>query len=226
MGTFRIAPTEQVRMGPVSDQERQRGIAGPDCFVPFEKGDASDVTARGVAIGAVWTRDNPLVIDWSTEAVALLRSRAEVAGHRRPYFRNEHLWFQPGVAWNRVASYLRVRKVPANSIFSDKAPTIQSTVDWLDTDALLALLNSDTLEFILRTFLGSRMQLEIGDIRRLPVPVLSLDQSNQLSLLGVAAVAAKEERRHNDLAHVEAEVNGFVRDLYGIDRDTELWVVR
>lgn len=225
-GTFRIAPADQVRRGPVTDIERQRGIDGPDRFVPYEKGDASDVTEDGSAIGAKWTRDNPLVIDWSREAVSLLRRRAEEKKHRAPRLQHEESWFRSGVAWNRTASYLRVRRVPENSIFSSEAPTFRPTVQWLDADALLALLNSDTMDFTVRTLLSSRMHLDIGDVRRLPIPVLDDNTREHLGALAREAVRAKSADEHERLAEIQSAVNASVRDLYGIDPKADLWVVR
>jgi hypothetical protein len=200
-------------------------VAGPT-WVPFEKSDDS-----GPAGAAAWRRENPLVIDWSAEAVALLRQRAsQEESYRKPYFRNEHLWGRAGVTWNRVARYLRVRLTPDGGIFSSEAPTIAPTVEWLPVTALLALLNARPLDFILRTLLGSLMHMEIGDLRRLPIPVLTADQSTVLDLLGRRAVAAKQALDAGEpgepLAEIEAELDRYVRDLYGFPHDLELWVVR
>lgn len=236
-GTFRIAKSAEVRRQPLSREERERGIASGPSWVSFEKGDQSQELeshdGRTSRIGSAWTRDNPLVIDWSREAVGLLRRRA--AGKdsaQKPYFRNEHLWFHEGVTWNRVARYLRVREVRETAIFGDKAPLLRPApwIDWLSSPALLALLNSDVLDFILRTFLGSLMMIEVGDIRRLPVPVLAPAQTQALEAFAGRAITAKQaddaglagERP----AKVEEELDGYVRDLYGVPRDFELWVVR
>ncbi len=175
--TFRIANKTDIRTRPLSDDERANGIGSGPFWVPFEKGDQSQEIigedGRVTYLGARWTRDNPLVIDWSSESVRLLRGRARGSTSRRkPYFRNEQLWFREGVTWNRVASYLRVRQVPRTAIFSSESPTVTTTADWITPLALLALLNAPVVDFLLRTFLGSRMHLEIGDMRRIPLPVL------------------------------------------------------
>ncbi|MGO9181010.1 MAG: hypothetical protein ACLQBX_14160 [Candidatus Limnocylindrales bacterium] len=128
------------------------------------------------------------------------------------------------------ASYLRGRLVPEGGIFSDKTPTIRPTVPWLTTEGLLALVNASALDFLLRTFLGSRMQLELGDVRRVPVPVLTQTQHAQLDLLGCRAVVAKAARDRGEAAEsldlIEAEIDGLARELYGIAPDVDLWVVR
>jgi len=225
-GLIRVAPAEHVHNGQLSEHEKAAGIAGPDFWVPFEKGDDSDEGG-----GARWRRENPIVIDWSPEAVALLRTRAnQRQSHRKPYFRNEHLWGCAGVTWNRVASYLRGRLVPTGSIFSDKTPVIRPTADWFGVDAMASLLNAPAADFLVRTFLGSRMQVEIGDIRRLPIPVLTPEQAAYLTEVGRRALTAKEAqddgRAGESLAGIEQEIDFYVRDLYGIGRHEDLWVVR
>jgi hypothetical protein len=236
-GTFRVAKSAEVRREPLSREERERGIASGPFWVPFEKGDQSQELesddGRTSRIGSAWTRDNPLVIDWSCEAVDLLRRRA--AGKesaQKPYFRNEHLWFHEGVTWNAVASYLRVRVMPQGAVFGHKAPLLRPLpwIDWLSPKALLALLNADVLDFILRTFLGSRMMIEVGDVRRLAIPVLAPEHTQTLETFASRAIAAKQAEdaglAGESLLKVEKELDAYVRDLYGVPKDAELWVVR
>ena len=226
IGLLRVAPSESVRHAPLTPDEVASGLDGDSSWVPFEKGDDSDEGG-----GARWRRDNPIVIDWSRDAVALLRKRArQTESHRKPRLQNEQLWGRSGVTWNRVARYLRARLVPEGGIFSSEAPTIAATVDWLDTELLLALLNSPVVDFLLRNFLGSLMHMDIGDARRIPIPVLDEAESHRLTELGGRALAAKqavdEGRAGESLSEVETEIDRVVRDLYGIDRHAELWVVR
>lgn len=62
---------------------------------------------------------------------------------------------------------------------------------WLSPYALLTLLNGDVADFVLRTFLGSRMMIEVGDLRRLPIPVLSAAQTAELEALAAHAIDAR-----------------------------------
>jgi hypothetical protein len=225
-GLIRIASAPTIYTGVLSESEVQEGLSGSRTFVPFEKGDDSEEDG-----GARWRRDNPLVIDWSQSAVALLRKRAKSkSGSRKPYFRNESLWGPAGLTWNKVASYFRVRQMAEGTIPSDGAFFLRPTVDWLPADALLALLNAPVLDFIIRTFLVSRMNTEVGGVRRLPIPVLDDTSVERLDDLGKRAVAAKaavdKHGNGEDLAGIETEIDGLVRQLYGIRRGADLWVVR
>ena len=224
---LRVAPPALVRVEALSPEEVRLGIAAGPSFVPFEKGDASAADEGGQALGARWWRDNPVLIDWSAARVATLRQRAASPDrHRKPYFRNEALWGQGGVTWNSVGRYLRARLVPETGLFGHMAPTIRPQVDWLDTPGLLALMNADVLEFLVRTFLGSLMHFEIGDIRRVPLPVPSSAEAHALSQLGTAAVEATKADDRPQLAEIECQVNRLGRRLYGVPEEAELWVVR
>jgi hypothetical protein len=234
IGAFRIAPADRIRRSALSRDEKENGISDRDSWVPFEKGDQSQEVADGggTKIGAAWTRENTVVIDWSREAVSLLRRRARQKGAQSPRLQNEDLWFHEGVTWNRVARYLRVRHVPAVSIFADKAPLLRPlpVAPWLTPRVLLSLLNSDVADFLIRTFLGSLMQIEVGDLRRLPIPVLSDDRRKDLEELADRAVSARmspdEQAGADTLAKVEGDVDAYVRELYGVAPDAKLWVVR
>jgi hypothetical protein len=232
-GLIRLADPNHVHAGELTEELKQDGIPGSAHWVPFEKGDQSEEGG-----GARWVRDNPLVIDWSPEIVALLRHRARHGPHR-PYFRNEHAWGRAGATWNRVASYLRARRVPAGAIFSDMAPTVVPLPEcsWLTANVLLALLNSSAADFCLRTFVGSRMHIEVGDVREIPLPVLDAAAASELDGLVEDAVAAKLERdaaeveaKRQDAAErlreIEGRIDARVLDLYGLQRDADLWVVR
>jgi hypothetical protein len=225
-GLIRVASAADVLARSLTDKEVLGGLGEQPSWVRFEKGDRSDEEA-----GARWRRDNPIVIDWSQDSVALLRERShQDSSHRKPYFRNEGLWGKGGVTWNAVGSYLRTRLVPEGAIFGHGSPVIRPSVDWLSVEALLSLLNSSPLDFALRTFLSSRMNIHVGDIRRIPIPVLADSAAGKLTELGRAALSAREALDRGEdgsqLTEIEAELDAFVRNLYGIRRDVELWVVR
>jgi len=227
IGLIRVAAADGIRTEPLTETELMEGIELGPYWVGFEKGDSSADDGGG----ARWCRENPIVIDWSAAYVTLLRRRArQTESYRRPRLQNEHLWGRAGVTWNSLARYLRSREVPAGGIFGHMTPVIRPQVDWLTSPALLALMNSSVLDFTLRTLLGSLMHLEIGHVRHLPIPVLSPAQGAHLDALGQRAINAKRasDRGANGepLEPIEREIDQYVRDLYGIAQDANLWVVR
>lgn len=207
---FRVIDGADIRTSPLSAQEIQNGIADGPSWVPYETSDRS-----AAAGGARWVGETAVVLDWSVEAVTLLRHR-RVAGPRKPVLRNEDLWYRGGVTHNRISSYLRARMMPPNAIFSSESPVYIPQVSWLTSAGLLALLNAPVVEFALKTFLASRNHIEVGHIRRLPVPVLNATQTFELDQLGKTAVRAARASQAK-LGNIEARIDRFTRELYGVD---------
>jgi hypothetical protein len=212
---FLIASKDQVRTRPLTRDECSNGINGKACWVSYEIGDRS-AADRG---GAEWVRQSPTVIEWSRRSVRLLQARAR-RGPRRPFWRNSDLWFSSGVTHNRIASQLRARILPSTSMFSSESPMYTPLAEWLDRYALLALLNSDAIRFLVHTFLATRNHVEVGHVRRAPVPVLSDNQRSALSSLGRSAVeVAVKGTDAKALARIHHEINIRVSEAYGWARD-------
>lgn len=204
---FRIVPRTLLRLTGLSDDERRGGISGAEAWVPYEMGDSSGRDRSGAA----WLREPETAIDWSTTAVNTLRARVN-DGPRRPFWRNESMWFREGVSHNRVTSYLRARLLPGSGIFSSESPAYFPIAEWLPTLALLALLNSTVVQYLVETFLASRNHVEVGHVRRVPVPVLSLSQAQQLQAMGLGAIACA--RVNGNIATIQREIDELVADLY------------
>lgn len=217
---FRVVEPQDVRHSSLSETEQRGGIASGPHWLPYETSDRS--TLRG---GARWIRTNGAVIDWSADAVGLLHERRH-SGDRRPVLRNQDLWFQGGVTHNRVTSYLRARRLPPGAIFSSESPVYVPLVDWLDEDSLLALLNSSLIEFAVKTFLASRNHIEVGHLRRLPIPVLRAEERMALAGFAVRACATADSGDAQGLKAIEAALDEYVRELYGVNEAVRLEVVR
>ncbi len=215
---FRVVESGRYRRRPLSEDERRHGIASGPAWIPYETSDRS-----GAEGGARWTRENPVAIDWSCEAVELLRRR-RAEGPKRPVLRHEELWFRGGVTHNRVASYLRARLMPEQAVFSSESPCYVPAAPWLSELSLLALLNSPVVEFALKTFLATRNHCELGHVLRLPVPVLPADLRAELERLAGAALAAA--RSGQAPTEPERELDALTRELYGVGGSVALPVPR
>jgi Eco57I restriction-modification methylase len=217
---FRVVDPRDVRSGPLSAAEAQAGIVDGPSWVRYVTGDRT--TSGG---GGTWLSNAAAVIDWSTTAVELLRERRD-SGYRRPVLRNADLWFRTGVAHNRISSYLRARLVPSNCLFSSESPVYQPRGNHLDHFALLALLNSPVVEFVVKTFLATRNHIEVGHVLRVPVPALDAETSALLGSLGRAAMERAEVGDEDALQAVEQEIDEVSRDLYELSMSIALTVVR
>jgi hypothetical protein len=116
-----------------------------------------------------------------------------------------------------VASELHCRLLAKTSIFSSESPIYIPLVDWLDNFSLMAILNSALVRYLLHTFLATRNHVEVGHVRRLPLPVLARDTSELLSALGRRAVAAAHEG--SALHTLEREIDRVVAVTFGWSAD-------
>lgn len=217
---FRVVKPNEVRRSALTPNEQAHGITEGPAWVPYESSDRSGATG-----GVRWVRQVPTVVDWSREAVDLLHQRVE-SGKRRPVLRNRDLWFKGGVTHNRVTSYLRARRLAPGAIFSSESPVYVPMVEWLSENALLALLNSSLIEFGVKTFLASRNHIEVGHVRRLPIPVLTPAHRDELAEFANAACHASEHGTAAQLRSIEREVDDYVRELYGVGQTARLEVIR
>jgi len=72
------------------------------------------------------------------------------------------------------------------------------------------------IEFALKTFLSSRNHLEVGHLRRLPIPFLEPSARSALGKIGRAAVQAATDGGETRLDAITDELDAFTRELYGI----------
>jgi hypothetical protein len=217
---FRLVDAREVRSGPLTSDETQDGIASGPTWVRYATGNRASSDG-----GSTWISSCAAVIDWSVDSVAQLRERRDT-GYRRPVLRNPDLWFRPAVTHNRISSYLRARLLPANCLFSSESPVYVPRGDRIDLYALLALMNSPVVEFIVKTFLASRNHIEVGHVLRVPVPVLDAGAEAELSSLGRSAAEAAAIGTMNGAGSIGQRLDAMTRELYLIPQSADLSIPR
>lgn len=217
---FRLVEPQAVRAGPLTADEIQNGIAFGPTWVRYATGDRA--SSGG---GSTWVSDCLAVIDWSVDSVNQLRERRDT-GYRRPVLRNPDLWFRSAVTHNRISSYLRARLLPADCLFSSESPVYIPRGDRMDLFALLALMNSPVVEFIVKSFLASRNHIEVGHLLRVPVPVVDADIEAELSSLGRSAVDAAVIGSEHAVQETVKRLDVITRDLYLIPQSADLSIPR
>ena len=114
----------------------------------------------------------------------------------------------------------------ADAIFSSESPVYVTRVDWLDDLSLVALLNAPVVEFAIKTFLATRNHLEVGHLRRLPIPVLPAQTSATLRAIASAFIAATQAGDAATVSELATELDETTRELYGVSTSLELPVRR
>ena len=162
-------PAEQVGTGR-GDSEAKQACS----WVPFAKGGEY----------APYFADIHLVVAWADGG-------AEHQAFGRGRVQNEGFYFRPGITWSvRTASGFSPRVLPAGCIFSHTGDIVW--VEDLDESlALLGMLMSRTVAYMIEMMVASgdavvsgtaARSYEVGVVGSLPIPVLSRDIVQQLSV--------------------------------------------
>ena len=99
-------------------------------------------------------------------------------------------YFKPGLTWPlRTQRGFNVRLMPRGCIFGHKGPAIIPTKQ-IDTFYVLGVANSTPAEYLLRGLM-SFGSWEVGVIKRLPIPVPSIEQREQIANIATNIHQAK-----------------------------------
>lgn len=153
------------------------GFTGRGVFAPFRKGDPE---------GNRWTDSEPLYIDWSALSVDWLSTSplARWQGHR--------FFFMEGVSWSLHANHVAVKsRVQPSCVFDASGSRLTPTAECFRNAAFLAVLNSDAFSSFLKRFIKHNQDVEINDLRQMPIVIPTPAQARTLTALAQHCLAAK-----------------------------------
>ena len=123
-----------------------------------------------------------LVVQWTAQAQKAMGAIGRV--------QNVGYYFKPGLTWPlRTQRGFNVRVLPRGCVFGHKGPAIIPTKE-IDTFYVLGVANSTPAEYLLRGLM-SFGSWEVGVIKRLPVPLPSLEQREQIATIARSIYQAK-----------------------------------
>jgi hypothetical protein len=158
-------------------------------WVPYIKGAGSER----------WYSDNNYVVKWGKDGSEI--KQAVVAAY--PYLKgksswvvkNEQFYFKPGLCFSFINKHhLAVRRLPAGCIFDVASSAIFPEAG--EENFLFAYLNSTLLSTI-ANLINPTINLQVGDIKRLPMIALSNNVKAELSRL--AQLCYEKKRDLNSL---------------------------
>ena len=216
---YRIVPDEIVfDVANITEKQKAEGIAGKRCFVPYDKGDKQ---------GNRWYLETSYLIDWSEEAVSILRvdERARWQGYNF-FFRNGFCWSD---VLNPNSVYIKCR-LKGSTVNDVKSMSLYDEIN-IGSEYFVCLINSYLSFKMLREFFNSTVAIQINDIRKLPIKIPSAEQLSQFKEKFNQCLAIKkqyfsgelENKKANELLKpIEAEIDQMVNELYGIDVSEEI----
>ena len=209
-----VSKNEIADINNLSKDEKENGIKNNKTFVPYDKGDKE---------GNKWYSPTVFAIDWSKDNVDILKKDTKARWQGYNFF------FKEGFSWNNVlnpnSEYIKARykEVSINDVAS---MSLYNLYDKTSSKYFLVLLNSYFLFYYLRTFINNTVNLQINDVRQLPIIIPNQKQLKQSEILFDKGKDIKERRINNlineeqeekELKILQEEVDRFVCELYGIE---------
>ncbi len=203
----------------LTDEEKEHGISGKVTFVPYDKGDKD---------GNRWCLENPFVINWSKENVYFLKSNSGKKGTGMPVVRNSDFYFKGGFCWNNNLNEkyynikCREKKAGIHDVASMSLFELTSKVP---AYYLVTLINSSLCGYFYRMFLNNTVNVQVNDLRMLPVVIPTETQLTEVKELFDEAVSLQRrffngnltsQDRDNLLQELQEKIDDYVFSLYGL----------
>jgi len=216
---YRIIPDSMIFEGDeISDKQKQQGIKGKRTYVPYDKGDKE---------GNRWYLETPYLIDWSEDSVAFLST------DERARWQGYNFFFRNGFCWTNVlnpnSTYFKCRL--KDTTVNDVGSMSLYDESGLGDKYFVLSLNSYLHFKVLREFFNNTVNIQMNDIRKLPIKIPSEKELKAFNKKFDECLAIKKEyfageidraEMNAQLRPIEAEIDEMVNKLYGIEAKEEI----
>lgn len=159
------------------------GLRGRAQWTPYRKGDPE---------GNRWIDDDPLYVEWSATNVGFFFDNSGRPETRMPVIRNAHLYFTSGVTYSLHANHVSMKaRMQAPCVFDASGSRLTPLPGRLPVRVFLAILCSDAFSFLLKRFVKHNQDVEINDLRTMPIVLPTPAQGKRIDRLARLAIAAK-----------------------------------
>ena len=221
---YRIIPDSMVfDASTITEKQKLEGIKEKRTYVPYDKGDKE---------GNRWYLETPYLIDWSVETVNWLKSNSGHSGAGMPVVRNPQFYFRNGFCWTNVlnpnSTYFKCR-LKDNTVNDVGSMSLYDESGLGDKYFVLSL-NSYLHFKVLREFFNNTVNIQMNDIRKLPIKIPSEKELKAFNQKFDECLAIKKEyfageidraEMNTQLRLIEAEIDEMVNKLYGIEAKEE-----
>ena len=126
--------------------------------------------------------------------------------------------FEEGFCWNNLlnpnARLLKV-KLKGESV-NDVGSMSLYTTNILSNKYIVALLNSNILFDYYREFINCSVNVQINDIKQLPIIIPTKSLASSIELWADKAIKKKQESANENLEPIEVEIEDLIKILYSI----------
>ena len=196
----------------LTDDEKENGIDTKKPFyVLYDKGDKD---------GNRWYLETPFAIAWSKENVQFLKTDIKARYQGYTFF------FKEGFCWNNVlnpkARLLKV-KMKSASVNDVGSMSLSTLLENIPNYYLVCVLNSDFIFDYYREFINCTVNIQINDIRQIPIIIPTKESLKIISKTFQKAIDLKKSvvsgisfEENNALEEIEKQINAFINTLYAI----------
>ena len=143
-----------------------------------------------------------------------------------PVVRNPQFYFKEGFCWTNILNpqaRLLKAKIKTKSVNDVGSMSLCSIVDVLPNYFIITLLNSELMFDYYREYINCTVNIQINDIRQLPIRIPTKEQLENCKPLYNKAVTLKhsvfsnivsEMEIEKELTEIEQKMNEFVYKLY------------
>jgi N-6 DNA Methylase len=208
----------------LTEDEKHNGVNknkfGGRYFLPYDKGGESDTSEGWLPNYYVPTQ---YFINWSVEAVRLLRNS------QKAILRNSQYYFQQGLTFSMTGVYAPTFRKNSLTLFDVKGSSIFSDV--IPSNVLLAILSSKVVKYIIKTFINNGIETTIDGVKKLTIPSIDRILAEKISKLTDGIInKQKKDLRYSYYLHEQKELDDLLYKLYGLSdediREIELWYCR
>lgn len=205
----------------ITAEEKKQGIIGRRTFVPYDKGDKE---------GNKWYNENPFVIEWSKNSVSFFKNNSGKKGTGMPVIRNAQFYFKEGFCWNNNLNerYYNIKcKEKKAGIHDVASMSLFELTDKVPVYYLVTMINSSLCGYIYRMFLNNTVNVQVNDLRMLPIIVPSKSQLDDCKKLFDDAVKIQKayfnqqfsvNERDYQLQKVQESVDKLAFEIYGLQQ--------
>ncbi len=212
-----VNPEEIADIEKLTEDEKLNGVVGEKTFVPYDKGDKE---------GNRWYAPTPYYIDWNRKNVKILQTDTKARWQGYQFF------FREGFCWNNVSTPIneesmyikcRLKEKSVNDVASMSLYTIDKNNNLIQNYYLISLLNSRFLFNFLKFFINESVNLQINDIRQLPIIIPTFEELKFLEQIFNNAVSIQKakftgilskQEAEEKLQKIQKELDKFVEGMY------------
>jgi len=212
----------------VNHNSHQHRYFGGRCFVPYDKGGASDIEEGWLPNYYVST---PYFIDWSEQAVARLKVYKNPGSKKiASRFQNKNFYFKEGISFSWAGYYSPTFRLNFSGPFDHGSSDILE-INY-NINELLAFLCSKLCKFLCRCSINHSVNFGIDEVKEIPINYsITKDYSQKITnMIFIIIQKQKQNPKYDYMVNEQIEIDKLIYQMYNLNKEdieeVENWYFR